>query len=121
MSIDFSNILLLGDKFWIYSATNEDRKMHFIIHCLDKPGSADKRRAHFEAHKAYIAASPVKVVISGPLLAEDNETPIGSCFLVEADNLAQVKALNRDDPFYKADLWDCISILPFQKRVDNRS
>jgi uncharacterized protein len=94
--------------------------MHFIIHCLDKPGSIDKRRAHFEAHKAYVAASPIKVVISGPLVAEDNETPIGSCFLVEAADLAQVETLNRNDPFYKADLWGSISIHPFLKRVDNR-
>ena len=95
--------------------------MHFIIHCLDKPGSAEKRRAHFEAHKTYIAASAVKVIISGPLLAEDNETPIGSCFLVEADHLTEVEALNRNDPFCQAGLWDRISILPFLKRVDNRS
>ncbi len=94
--------------------------MHFIIQCLDKLGSIDKRRAHFEAHKAYIAAYPVKVVISGPLVAKDNETPIGSCFLVEADDLKQVETLNRNGPFYKADLWDSISIHPFLKRVDNR-
>ena len=94
--------------------------MHFIIHCLDRPGSAETRRTHFEAHKAYIAAAPVKVVISGPLLAQDHETPIGSCFLIEAENLAQVEALNRSDPFHKAGLWDRVSILPFLKRVDNR-
>lgn len=94
--------------------------MHFIIHCLDRPGSADTRRTHLEAHKAFIAAAPVKVVISGPLLAEDNHTPIGSCFLIEADNLAQVEALHRNDPFHKAGLWDRVSILPFLKRVDTR-
>ncbi len=94
--------------------------MHFIIHCLDKTGSLDIRRAHFDAHKAYIAASPVKVVISGPLVAHDHETPIGSCFLVEADDLLQVESLNRNDPFYKAGLWASIAIHPFLKRVDNR-
>lgn len=94
--------------------------MHFIIHCLDKAGSAEKRRSHFEAHKTYIAASPVKVVISGPLLAQDNATPVGSCFLVEADDLALVETLNRNDPFFRAGLWDRISIHPFLKRIDNR-
>ena len=94
--------------------------MHFIIHCLDRPDSPEKRRVHFDAHKAHIAASQVKVVISGPLLADDNETPVGSCFLVEAESLAQVEAFNRNDPFFKADVWDRISIHPFLKRVDNR-
>jgi uncharacterized protein len=94
--------------------------MHFIIHCLDKPGSLDVRRAYFEAHKAYIAAAPVKVVISGPLVASDNETPIGSCFLVEAGDLQDVQELNQNDPFFKAGLWANIAIHPFLKRVDNR-
>lgn len=94
--------------------------MHFIIHCIDKPGSAATRRDHFEAHKTYMAASQVKVVISGPLLAEDNETPVGSCFLVEAGSITEVETLNRNDPFFKAGLWSRISIHPFLKRVDNR-
>jgi len=95
--------------------------MHYVIHCLDKPESSSEiRRSHLEAHKAYIAAAPVKVVISGPLVAQDNETLIGSFFLVEAENLALVTALNSNDPFYKAGLWAQISIHPFLKRVDNR-
>jgi uncharacterized protein len=94
--------------------------MHFIIHCLDKPNSGEIRRSHFEAHKSYIAAAPIKVVISGPLVGTDNETPIGSCFLVEAASLDQVELLNRNDPFYKAGLWDHVSINGFLKRIDNR-
>jgi len=95
--------------------------MHYVIHCLDNPGSsADIRRTHFEAHKAYIAAASVKVVISGPLVASNNETPIGSFFLVEAESLSQIETLNRNDPFYKAGLWAQIAIHPFLKRVDNR-
>jgi len=94
--------------------------MHYVIHCLDIPDSSGIRRAQFEAHKAYIAAASVKVVISGPLVASDSETPIGSFFLVKAEDLSQVEALNRNDPFYKAGLWAQIAIHPFLKRVDNR-
>ena len=95
--------------------------MHYIIHCLDKPNSVEKRLAHYDAHKAYLADAPVKIVISGPLVADDEETMIGSCFLIEADSLEAVEAFNRNDPFHKADLWDRISIRPFIKRMDNRS
>ena len=45
------------------------------------------REGHFEA-LAYIAVAPIKVVISSPLVAEDNQTAIGSCFLIEGENLA---------------------------------
>jgi uncharacterized protein YciI len=95
--------------------------MHYVIHCLDHFGAVEKRLAHYEAHKAYLASASMKTVISGPLLADDEETMIGSCFVVEAGSLAEVEAFNRNDPFFKADLWKTISIRPFNKRVDNRS
>jgi uncharacterized protein YciI len=95
--------------------------MHYVIHCLDHPGAVQKRLAHYEAHKAYLASAGMKTVISGPLLADDEETMIGSCFVVEAGSLAEVEAFNRNDPFAKAALWQTVSIRPFNKRVDNRT
>lgn len=95
--------------------------MHYIIHCLDKPGALPTRQANYAAHRAYLAAPPVKIVISGPLVAADNETMIGSCFLVEADSLEAVQAFNRNDPFHAAGIWDRIDINPFLKRMDNRA
>jgi uncharacterized protein YciI len=94
--------------------------MHFVVHCLDHDGAVEKRLAHYEAHKAYLAAASVKTVISGPLLADDNETMIGSCFVLEADSKADVIAFNANDPFNKAGLWKSVNIHPFNKRVDNR-
>jgi uncharacterized protein YciI len=94
--------------------------MHYVIHCLDHAGAVQKRLDHYEAHKAYLGAATMKTVISGPLMADDEETMIGSCFVVEAGSLAEVEAFNRADPFFKADLWSAISIRPFLKRVDNR-
>lgn len=98
----------------------EQIEMHYIIHCLDKPGSVEKRLAHYEAHKTYLADAPVNIVISGPLLADDNETMIGSCFLIESDSLEAATEFNRNDPFHAIDLWEHVSIRPFHKRMDNR-
>lgn len=95
--------------------------MHYVIHCLDHAGAVQKRLDHYEAHKAYLGAAKMKTVISGPLLADDEVTMIGSCFVVEAASLAEVEAFNQADPFFKAGLWATISIRPFLKRVDNRS
>ena len=94
--------------------------MHYVIHCLDHDGAVEKRLANYEDHKAYLGSAPVKTVISGPLLADDEKTMIGSCFVIEADTLAEVEAFNANDPFKKVGLWKSISIRPFSKRVDNR-
>ncbi|HCY98890.1 MAG: hypothetical protein A3D16_14710 [Rhodobacterales bacterium RIFCSPHIGHO2_02_FULL_62_130] len=94
--------------------------MHYVVHCLDHDGAVETRLANYDAHKAYLAAAPVKTVISGPLLADDEQTMIGSCFVIEADSLAEVEDFNRNDPFAKVGLWKSVSVRPFLKRVDNR-
>lgn len=95
--------------------------MHYVIHCLDKANSVDLRLANYDAHKAYLSNPPVTIVISGPLLADDQETMIGSCFLIEADLLEAAEAFNLNDPFYNIGLWEQISVRPFNKRMDNRA
>lgn len=94
--------------------------MHFVIHALDKPDALPVRLANYEAHKAYLAQATVRTVISGPLVAEDGETMIGSCFVVEADSKAEVQAFHDNDPFKAAGVWERVHINPFLKRVDNR-
>ena len=71
-------------------------------------------------HKAYLASAPVKTVISGPLLADDEETMIGSCFVLEADSLAEVEAFNRNDPVRQGRSMEDRLDPPLRKRVDNR-
>ena len=59
--------------------------MHFITHCLDRPDALDTRLAHYDEHRAYLATAKVRLVVAGPLVADDGETMIGSLFLTEAD------------------------------------
>lgn len=94
--------------------------MHYIVHCLDHTGAVALRLAHYDAHKAYLASKPINILVSGPLLADDNETMIGSLFLVEAGSREDVQRFSDADPFRAADLWARIDIHPFLKRVDNR-
>jgi len=95
--------------------------MLFVVHCLDKSDALQRRLTHYEAHKVYLETGAVKTVISGPLLAEDNVTAIGSLFVLEADTIRQVEDFNANDPFRRADVWETISIKPFLLRVDHRS
>jgi uncharacterized protein len=94
--------------------------MHFVIHCLDHENAVQERLAHYEAHKAHLGTAPFKILVSGPLLAQDNQTMIGSMFIVEADDQTVVEAFNAADPFRQAGVWKQISIHPFLKRVDIR-
>ncbi|ANY77179.1 hypothetical protein BB934_02230 [Microvirga ossetica] len=94
--------------------------MRIVVHCMDKPDALPVRLANYEAHKAYLASGKVATVISGPLLADDLETMIGSMFIFEADTIDDVVAFNREDPFAKAGVWETVSIRPFLMRVDNR-
>lgn len=94
--------------------------MKVAVHCLDHPGAQTLRLENYEAHKAYLSAGKVKTVISGPLLAEDGATMIGSLFVFEAGSIAEVEDFNRNDPFNNAGIWAEISIREFNLRVDNR-
>jgi uncharacterized protein len=94
----------------------------FAIHCLDRADSAADRKAHFEAHIAYLKAlTEVRIVVSGPLLADDGATTIGSRFIIDAPGKAEVVAFNRADPFSGAAIWRETRIHPFLKRIDNRN
>ena len=97
--------------------------MFFITHCLDRPGALDTRLAHYDEHRAYLANPSVHMVVSGPLVADDGETMIGSLFLTEAESKADVEAFNRADPFFVHGVWDrdTIEIHAFLKRVVDRA
>lgn len=94
--------------------------MHFTVCCLDHENMVERRLSHYEAHKAYLATSSLKMVMSGPLLAGDQETMIGSFFLYEAEDIADVMRFNSNDPFNEAGIWRTVDIRSFLKRVDNR-
>jgi uncharacterized protein YciI len=94
--------------------------MYYIVHAVDKPGAVATRLAHYDAHKAYLEQAQIRTLVSGPLLADDGDTMIGSLFLLEAQSKADVVAFNRADPFAAAGIWETVSIHPFNKRVDNR-
>lgn len=94
--------------------------MLFAIHALDHDDALERRLANYDAHKSYLGASKIKTVVSGPLVADDGETMIGSLFIVEAESRDEVVAFNRADPFAAANVWKSVEIHAFSKRVDNR-
>jgi uncharacterized protein YciI len=93
--------------------------MLFAIHAVDRAGALPTRLAHYDAHKAFLAdpgAFGVRIVMSGPLTADDGETMIGSLFVVEAPDRAAVERFNAADPFRHAGIWERVTITGFIRR-----
>ena len=90
---------------------------HWIVRCLDKPGMLPVRQQHLEEHRAYLGGNPIKIAVSGPLVADDGETMIGSFFVVEAETREEVEAFQAGDPLFKAGVWQSREIHRFFKRV----
>ena len=66
--------------------------MLFIIHAVDRTDGLATRLENYDAHKAFLSDTSrfgVKIVMSGPLVADDGKTMIGSLFLVEAPSRAE--------------------------------
>jgi len=90
----------------------------FAIYAPDKPGGEPIRKAHFDAHRAYLGnvdALPVEILLSGPL-TDDAGTATGSLFLVDAPDRATAEAFHHADPFYKGGLWQSSIITGFIRR-----
>jgi uncharacterized protein len=85
----------------------------FVFHGLDKPGALELRKATRPAHLAWLESHTPRVKIGGPMLAEDGATPVGSMLVVEAETLAEAKALFAQDPYTLASLWAETSVRPF--------
>ena len=93
--------------------------MLFVIHAFDKADGGPRRMAHYDAHKAFLttaAKQGVTIVMSGPLVADDGVTPIGSHFIIEAPDRMTAEAFHRADPFFTADVWEKPAITAFIKR-----
>jgi uncharacterized protein YciI len=89
--------------------------MQFVIHCLDKPNAKELRLATRPAHLAFIEASPIRIVIAGPLLSADGADMLGSMFIVEANDIDEVRRFSEADPYRKAGLFARVELHPFRR------
>ena len=87
--------------------------MLFLIHCTDGPGRGAIRSENYEAHRAYLRASPVDIKLAGPQVSDDGSERIGSVFIVDVPDRAAAEAFAVGDPFAKAGLFDRIIVTRF--------
>jgi hypothetical protein len=89
--------------------------MYLVITGIDRPNSLDLRLKTRPAHAEYLHGEhkEVKVMLGGPLLSEDGSKMVGSMIVVKADTLALAQAFSIADPYRKADLFETVTIRPW--------
>lgn len=63
---------------------------------------------HYPEHKEYQAATSktVKKIAAGPLLSDDGEIMVGSCFILDVQSRKEAENFIFNDPFYIHGVWN---------------
>ena len=92
--------------------------MLFAVFALDKPNTADTRKAVHAEHVAHLkkaAEFGVTLTVGGPLVDDAGAGGIGSLMLIEAPDRAAVEKFNGADPLQA--VWSQVEIKRFDKRT----
>lgn len=89
--------------------------MHFAIVCLDKPDSHAVRTENRPAHVEHLKAHDSQILVAGPLLSDDGQTPVGSLLIMEFEDVDAARAFAESDPYNKAGLFKTVNICPYRK------
>lgn len=89
--------------------------MLFAITCMDIPNSAELRHRTRPAHLDYLSAFKDQMVIVGPLLADDGQTPRGTLAILDFPDKISAEAFAEGDPYRQAGVFAEVIIRPFRK------
>lgn len=92
--------------------------MKFVIKAYDKPNSLQLRLNTREQHLQYLNSYSTNVIIAGPLL--QNNSPIGSCLLVQFSSQQNLDDFLQNDPYNKVGLFNNIQIQEMAIAVHNK-
>jgi uncharacterized protein YciI len=85
--------------------------MLYAVLFTDNPDHAEVRKRLMPQHLAFLEKNADRIRAAGPLQDEADGTPAGGLWLVEADDLAAVKSLYEDDPFWPTGLRRSVRVL----------
>ncbi len=87
----------------------------FMVVCKDKPGHLQTRLDNRAAHLEYAKGFGAKIIIGGPLLTDDGQGMIGSAFVFDTDDRAELDAFLANDPYAKAGLFESVTVTRYKK------
>jgi uncharacterized protein YciI len=94
--------------------------MIFAVHCLDAPDSAAGRQRCLAAHSQRLRTAGFSLLTYGPLTARGGSVPVGSLFVVDADNPAEVVEFFEGDPFRVEGVWQSVTVHGFAPSRNSR-
>ena len=89
----------------------------FAVECFDKAGALQIRLDNRPAHLEFLEAHMDKVILAGPLLTEDHQTPIGSLLVLDFGDRSALDQFLAQDPYARAGLFERLEIRPFRKAL----
>jgi uncharacterized protein len=92
--------------------------MLFALICTDKPNSIDLRMQVRPAHLAFLDKLGGSLKAAGPFVDDDGK-PTGSLVIIQADDLADAKAIAAQDPYAIAGLFSSVDIKPWKWLIKN--
>ena len=93
--------------------------MHFVVHAVDRGDALATRAKHYREHRVHLdraADYGITVTTAGTLVAADGETPVGSLFILEAENRAAVDAFTDSDPYRVNRVWEHVEVHYYNKK-----
>lgn len=90
--------------------------MLFMVAAFDKPGMLETRVDKRPEHLDYLKSLGERIKIGGAMLNDDDQ-PLGSLLIIEADDRAAIETLVAADPFAKAGVFERVDIRPWRGSV----
>jgi uncharacterized protein YciI len=56
-------------------------------------------------------------IFGGAILSEETGKPVGSCVLLEAEDIDKAREIVAQDPYIKGNVWDRVTVTPFKTAV----
>lgn len=89
----------------------------YAVWATDRPGMLAERQRVREAHRARLrepGAHAVTVLLAGPCLDDAGVDMAGTLLVVEAADIAAVRAFVADDPYVLAGVYGDVDIRPWR-------
>jgi uncharacterized protein len=93
--------------------------VQFVVHAIDKKDILATHAKFYREHRIHLDEAGkygVGVVTAGTLVAADGETPIGSLFVVDAEDRTTVDAFTHSDPYSVNGVWETVEIHAYRRK-----
>lgn len=87
--------------------------MPYLVCCLDKPETAEKRDEMRLTHLEYVERHLAQFLFGGPLLADQGDLRLGMVFVLDFSTRAEVDAFMADEPYTKSGVFESMVIRRF--------